>query len=376
MATSTQLLREQQPVPLKLGVEQKIEGLYQPVPLDAGHIDGWKEVPIQENGELLVPIGLGSSYNFLYTSSIYFGERTDSPYIGRGFEGSLVTIFVRESVANQLVEAEKLLPKRHHLILFDAYRSLQVQDSLFTSYIKALSKLHPDWSKEQLLIETQKYVSLPSTENTKPSPHNTGASVDLAIFVLSEADDTHLSELLSQLSTTSGWEQLMIQVLATDLIAHSANLLDFGTQYDYGGAAAALVYYELLNRQRSLSPTEKEALLNRRLLFNVMLQVGLEAYKDEWWHYNARKSQMGAKTAGLPHAEYGAARLSSENIGHERKRRKFLRRVATIQNGFEVTRNISQHLTQALLAFKNTAQATKNIRETSISNAAEIHPTA
>lgn len=51
-----------------------------------------------------------------------------------------------------------------------------------------------------------------------------------------------------------------------------------------------------------------------------MTTAGLEPYADEWWHYNDPASQMGAKVAGIDHAEYGAIELSGENRAFARMR--------------------------------------------------------
>src|SRR3990167_3617334 len=141
-----------------------------PIPRELPNISGWKEVPIIEKQEPLVAMGPFSDFNRIYTDSIYFGERENSPYSDDRPEGSLITMFVRKSVAEDLLKAQKLLPANHHLIIFDSYRTLKVQGSLYTKYYQELKAKYPDWSEEQLSTETQKYVSVPSTDPSKPSP--------------------------------------------------------------------------------------------------------------------------------------------------------------------------------------------------------------
>src|SRR3989338_8281063 len=212
-----------------------------PIPLELPSVTGWKEIHIRESGEPLIPLGLFSEYHTIFTDAIYFGERTDSPYENNlagslltmfvwesgepliplglfseyhtiftdaiyfgertdspyenNLAGSLLTMFVRESVAKQLQEAQQLLPSGMYLIVFDAYRTLEVQQSLFDQYYKELKKQNPGWSEKQLLAETQKYVSIPSEDPTRPSPHNTGGSVDTAIFELPEKIDKKEKEI-------------------------------------------------------------------------------------------------------------------------------------------------------------------------------------
>ncbi|MGH3430297.1 MAG: hypothetical protein ACREP9_14795, partial [Candidatus Dormibacteraceae bacterium] len=112
------------------------EDLLFPIPEQVEQ-DGWKEVPIEESGDPLVPIGPFSDYPTLFTNATYFGERTDSPYQldeGNQLAGALITVFVRESVANRLLQAQALLPAGHRLVVFDAYRSLDVQQALYDHY--------------------------------------------------------------------------------------------------------------------------------------------------------------------------------------------------------------------------------------------------
>src|SRR3989344_3227555 len=154
-------------------LSEKKSFIERPIPLDLPEVAGWKEIPIKECGEPLVPLGSFSENREIFTNSIYFGERFDSPYIPAPPKGSLVTMFVRRNVAEQLKKAQKLLPTGMYFVVFDAYRTLEVQQSLFDGYFRPLKDLHSDWNNDQLLEETQKYVSLPSKDPAKPSPHNT-----------------------------------------------------------------------------------------------------------------------------------------------------------------------------------------------------------
>ena len=317
------------------------KGLFAPIPLEIPPVAGWKELPVQENGEPLVAVGsfAGNAADRIFTSSIYYGERNDSPYGREALAGSLVTTFVRREAARQLLEVEAIMPKGLHVILLDTYRSLDVQQSLYDQYASGLRHQHPEWSEEQVSAETQKFVSLPSTDPTRPSPHNTGGSVDLAIYRLPDEVDNRVAEINRQIQeldiTGSSDDIYKLEMERIGLIAQNAELLDFGTQFDYGGPEAALNYLEVLETQRQLLPAEETARTNRRLLYNAMMKAGFEPYADEWWHYNSAKSQMGAKTAGLPVAEYGAIQLSPQNLAHEQMRKDHIR-------GTEIISQLSQ----------------------------------
>ena len=154
------------------------------IPKGAGDTAGWREVVVDENNEPLVALGPRSNYPQIAVSSVYYGEHDSSPY-GEGkstLRGALLTMFVRQSVAERLVCAQDLLPAEMKLVVFDAYRTIEVQTSLYEHYISKLRQLFPNMSDEEASTETQKYVSLPSYDAAKPSPHNTGGSVDVALI--------------------------------------------------------------------------------------------------------------------------------------------------------------------------------------------------
>ncbi|MBU1558026.1 M15 family metallopeptidase [Patescibacteria group bacterium] len=270
---------------------------------------GWKEIDVDAKLESLVPVGILSDFD-IFTSSIYYSEHNNSPYKPNQLHGSNITIFLRQDVAKRLLQAERLLPTGYHLTIFDGWRSLEVQKSLYDEYHNALKNKFPNWDESMLSEETQKYVSLPSDDPNKPSPHNTGGSVDLAIIRL----PNNIEDDLEKLSSDEEAERAKI------ILTH-AEMLNFGTKFDWGGQEAALRYFEEQKEKRELSNEESKALKNRRILYHLMKTVGLEPYVDEWWHFNATQSQMGAKTAGLSVASYGSANLSDENIQFENKRK-------------------------------------------------------
>ena len=266
-------------------------------------VAGWKEISVNEGGEKLVPLGLFSDFSEIFTSSIYFGEHENSPYTTAELEGSLLTSFIREGGAKALKKAQELLPENLYLVVFDPYRTLKVQGSLYEQYYRELKELHQDWNEEQLATETQKYVSIPSDNPARPSPHNTGGSVDVAIYELPQGKHFDGSN--------------------PEVVQMHGKLLDFGTPFDHGDKEAALSYLEQLAKEQALTPEEEDAMKNRRILYKVMIEVGFEPYQDEWWHYNSKQSQMGAKTSGALEATFGGIQLNSEHLAHEEKRRAY-----------------------------------------------------
>lgn len=295
-----------------------------PIP-EALTLAGWKEVPIAEterSHEPLVPIGIFSDYRNVISSSVYANEHHNSPYVG-GLEGSNIAVFMREGVANKLANAASMLLYGHHLMVMDAYRTLGVQAALYEQYEQGLKSKHPGWTTEELSAETQKYVSLPSHDKTRPSPHNTGASVDVVVIEVDDDVQQQIDTIDSTLDNSSkqDWKtEYLLEMKRSELIRRNGKMLNYGTKFDYGGPEAALRHYEEKAAKEPLTPDDEKALENRRSLYDIMIKAGLEPYADEWWHYNDPASQMGAKTAGREYAEYGAVEMSEENKQFEKMR--------------------------------------------------------
>ncbi|HET8842303.1 MAG TPA: M15 family metallopeptidase, partial [Ktedonobacteraceae bacterium] len=70
----------------------------------------------------------------------------------------------------------------------------------------------------------------------------------------------------------------------------------------------------------NLTENDRLACNNRRFLFGIMTQAGFQPYFAEWWHFNAPESQMGAATAGLDYATFGAVGLDESQRAHENTR--------------------------------------------------------
>lgn len=305
-------------------------------------IAGWKEIRLHPTNEKLVPLGIFSDNDDIFTSAVYAAEYADSPYVNSdALDSSLVTMFVRESVASKLRHAQQLLPQGYHLVVYDSYRSLEVQGTLYKQYYSKLQELYPDWTDEQLSIETQKYVSIPSDDLERPSPHNTGGSVDVALFKLEDSAQKELDtvdvrlQLLKEHMPTDYSERdevenpilreyYLLSMKRVGIVKSHARVLDFRTEFDNGTGTSALRYYEELATQRPLSNEERDAARNRRMLYNVMVDAGMVPYEDEWWHFNAPESQMGAKVIGAELASFGAMQLTEDNKEFEAMRKSHL----------------------------------------------------
>lgn len=268
-------LAKQTPIPEKLA-------------LDHWSTD-WKQLPItpiDASQDPLVPIGPRSDYPQLWTSAVYAGEHSNSPYPG-GLPGSLLTIFIRQSTAKRLLAAQQLLPSALRLIVFDGYRPLVVQQALFDQYYSALQQLRPKVRSEKLLQEVQNFVALASDDPQRPATHLTGGSVDLAIVQLTD---------------------------------NKMHMPDYGTPFDRGAKKANLCFYENM-LPATISPSDSAARDWRRLLFGVMSAVDMQGFPGEWWHYNAPETQEGAKIAGRQQAYFSVADFGPAQQAFEERRR-------------------------------------------------------
>jgi D-alanyl-D-alanine dipeptidase len=288
-------------------------------PIDQfGTVDGWKKLPIEECDERLVPIGAFSLYPQIATDSIYVGERDSSPYGCAKLKSSMFTTFVREGVAERLARAAEFLPLGHMLLVWDAYRSLEVQRALFEYYVGVLE--NKGITHDLALIEAQKFVSIPSDDPTKPPPHNTGGAVDLTVIRFSESnwqEMERLTKIVKVFETNENWGQIYeAEMRRQQLIREASIPLEMGTVFDGVHPQTATRFYEELTE---LNEKERQILNNRRILWNVMNEAGFSNYPEEWWHFDYGNQFFSALTGRM--AIYGPAPFSEENGKWEEIRR-------------------------------------------------------
>jgi len=190
-------------------------------------------IQIVESGEPLVCIS--EEYKDIMLFRPFYAER--------GIKGSTRHIYVRKTVAEMLLRASSALPDGLKLKVYDAWRPMDVQKSLFDEYLSRLVKEYEgtELTIEQLKQKALEFVSYPSPDPLSPFVHSTGGAVDLT------------------LADSYGYE------------------LDMGTQFDDFSPAA---------HTSSLESSRKRAKSNRRILYNVMTSVGFTNLPSEWWHYD------------------------------------------------------------------------------------------
>jgi D-alanyl-D-alanine dipeptidase len=201
---------------------------------------GWKAVPIEPNGELLVEV-----------AAIGGVVRDDPRYFAMGLPGARPTNVVREGVAEGLERVARGLPDGFTLIVWDGWRAFETQQALYDDWAAQLRRDHPEWDQATIDRETARYVSVPSFEPACPAPHITGGAVDLT---LGDGDGMPL---------------------------------DLGTAFDaFVPQAGALALESVPGTARDL----------RRLLFWAMADQGFTAFVEEWWHFDLGDQFWGAIT--------------------------------------------------------------------------------
>jgi D-alanyl-D-alanine dipeptidase len=128
---------------------------------------GWKDLEITESGQPLASLNdLSVGHSIVISPQYYLNK----------IPNSLQVMYAREEVASRLLDAAAALPQKHSLVVFDAYRPIPVQESLFKRFKVRLTAENPNLDEESLSRLTQVYVSLPSHDPRRPSPHNTGGA--------------------------------------------------------------------------------------------------------------------------------------------------------------------------------------------------------
>ena len=154
---------------------------------------------------------------------------------------------MRKTVYEKLVQAQELLPKGLFFCLYEAYRSLALQQTLFENRYKEIQSKHPSWTKDELFDETIKMVSpVTNKDQTKNvPPHSTGAAVDVYLI-----DDK--GEALDMGIHPKDWKE---------------------------------------DTEDTLSITDSqvisiEAKANRKIMSDALSQVGFVNYPTEFWHWS------------------------------------------------------------------------------------------
>ncbi len=188
--------------------------------------DKLKKIPISECGEPFVNIRN-------YSEDIVI----DVEAISRKFQALKDDeCYVRKSVAERLVIAQRILPQGHKLMIHDGFRPLAAQKWWWNKILADMKRKHPKMSDSARIKETAKWIA----PLDLPPAHSTGGAVDLTI------------------ARTDG------------------KSLDMGTKLN-------AVDDKSITSSAGIS---KQAQRNRRLLCKVMTKAGFVNYPLEWWHWS------------------------------------------------------------------------------------------
>jgi zinc D-Ala-D-Ala dipeptidase len=203
--------------------------------------DDWKKIPIKECREPLIALSTLKDTRIL----------VEPQYFRKGIPGAIEEVYAREGVVQKLVFAASQLPTGYHLLVWDAWRPLSVQQALFDGYSQVLREQFPTLSEEEVRLQAGTYVSIPSNHILRPSPHYTGGSVDLTLA------DAHRRPL------------------------------PMGTGFDaFTSSSHTRSLEELIKKGEYLNEEQQMALSNRRVLYHTMIASGFTNYCEEWWHYD------------------------------------------------------------------------------------------
>lgn len=182
-------------------------------------------VRIEECGEPLVDL----RERPIFTSEL-------SPGYGKVKSDVEGRLYCREGVAQRVAEAEQALPDGVRFLVYECYRSPELQAAFWEEALRTLRQRYPGWSEELLAQENAKFIAPPQ----KVPPHSTGGAVDVT------------------LADNSGEE------------------LNLGSPLNGNS---------LLDRTFARGIPE-EGRRNRKLLLSAMESAGFVNYGYEWWHYS------------------------------------------------------------------------------------------
>lgn len=172
--------------------------------------------------------------------------------------GYVPEFLLRESAARRLVAAAQSLPHALYLLVKETLRPASFQDFIFHRRLKRLTFENPNFSQEQLIELTSKFVAPPWVAG-----HPTGGALDIT------------------LCDKEGQEW------------------DMGCSYDEDEIASQGRCFSFAN---NLTP---QAQAHRRILFDCLNRQGFVNYPYEWWHWSYGDKYWAAMT-NAPHAIYGA----------------------------------------------------------------------
>ena len=208
-------------------------------------------IPIAENNERL--------FDLRSQNIIKFGP---SPEIPNNTEYTKM----RQSVYNKLVEAQSILPDGLKFCLYEALRSISLQEKLFTERYSKVKNSNPTWNEHELFLETTRLVSpvINADGSSNVPAHSTGGAVDVYLI---DAKD----QVIDMGIRTEDWMQ------------------------DLDGSLSVT----------NSTKISIEAQENRKIMNAVLSKVGFVNYATEYWHWSYG-DRYWAYYKDEPYALYGS----------------------------------------------------------------------
>lgn len=182
---------------------------------------------------------------------------------------------MRKSVYDKLVQAQKTLPNGLLFCLYEAYRSLSLQQMLFENRYKEIKSKHTDYSEDEIFDETIKMVSpvINKDKSINIPPHSTGAAADVYLI-------------------DSNGEAIEMGIHPKDWLLDTEDALSISDS----------------------QVISEEAKKNRKIMSQALTQVGFVNYPTEYWHWSYG-DRYWAYFQKQPHAIYDTVKNS--HIIHE-----------------------------------------------------------
>ena len=155
--------------------------------------------------------------------------------------------YVRQTVYDKLVAANRHLPNGYHFCLYEGYRSLALQKLIFDKQFLTVQQRHPDWSQHQVFQETIKLVSpvMNLDGSANMPPHAMGSAID--VYLLDDEGQV------------------------VDMGIHPKDWMT-----DVGGVLS-------MTHSTAIS---KDAQAHRRLMSEALATEGFVNYPTEYWHWS------------------------------------------------------------------------------------------
>jgi len=200
---------------------------------------------------------LGLSVGSYYAAT----DGLNSPY-NRPMSGALEKVYCRRSVATKLLQVDSFV-KQFGLLLhvWDAFRAIECQKALWGYFMEEAKTRLKNPSEQVCYDYVSKYCSDPNRFNpddpsTWPT-HITGGAIDLTL-----------------------------KRASTGELLFMGGIFDDTTEVSHTDYFERLAQQAIKQKSVALSPSNEEALRNRRILYNAMVTQGFSNYAYEWWHYD------------------------------------------------------------------------------------------